>query len=174
MIGLFLAVLIIILLILFVLKIIFDHTDFQTWLNILIITVILFTVVLSIYIILSKVNVNKTPVKTPVAKEETLKEKKNTKPAAIKQEKDIAEMSDEELSIMIAEKYLTLKTDYEKQHEGEDGTEYAQKQIMEEYGLTEEEWADLYEKFVQNGYLDKAAQNLDLGTDYLIKTDNKK
>ena len=114
MIGLFLAVLLIILLILFVLKLIFDHTDFQTWLNILIVTVILFTVVLSIYIILSKVNVKTDkPAKTQITKEETL-EKKSKKPEA-KPQKDVAEMSDEELSIMIAEKYLTLKTDYEKQ-----------------------------------------------------------
>ena len=45
---------------------------------------------------------------------------------------------------------------------------------MEEFGLAEEEWDALYQKFVQNGYLDKAAQNLNLGIDYLIKTDNKK
>ncbi|MBO7605711.1 MAG: hypothetical protein J6S61_04535 [Elusimicrobiaceae bacterium] len=168
MIGLFLAILLIILLILFVLKIIFDHTDFQTWLNILIVTVILFTVVLSVYIILSKVNTTSKPVKTKVTKEETL-EKKSKKPEA-KPQKDVSEMSDEELSIMIAEKYLTLKTDYEKQHKGEDSVEYAKQQIMDEYGLTEEEWEALYNKFVQNGYLDKAAQNLNLGTDYLIKT----
>jgi len=168
MIGLFLAVLLIILLILFVLKLIFDHTDFQTWLNILIVTVILFTVVLSIYIILSKVNTTSKPAKAQVTKEETL-EKKSKKPEA-KPQKDVSEMSDEELSIMIAEKYLTLKTDYEKQHEDEDGAAYAKQQIMDEYGLTEEEWDALYDKFVQNGYLDKAAQNLNLGTDYLIKT----
>lgn len=168
MIGLFLAVLLIILLILFVLKIIFDHTDFQTWLNILIVTVILFTVVLSIYIILSKVHTTTAPVKTQITKEETL-EKKSKKPTATPQ-KDVSEMSDEELSIMLAEKYLTFKTDYEKQHEGEDGTDYAKQQIMEEYGLTEQEWNALYEKFVQNGYLDKAAQNLNLDIDYLIKT----
>ena len=167
MIGLFLAVLLIILLILFVLKIIFDHTDFQTWLNILIITVILFTVILSVYILLRKVNVT-TSSKAQVTKEETL-DRKYKKPQAIPQ-KDISEMTDEELSIMIAEKYLTLKTDYEKQHEGEDGADYAKQQLMDEYDLTEEEWDALYDKFVQNGYLDKAAQNLNLGIDYLIKT----
>ncbi|MBO4707301.1 MAG: hypothetical protein J5594_01920 [Elusimicrobiaceae bacterium] len=168
MIGLFLAVLLIILLILFVLRIIYNHTDFQTWLNILIVTVILFTVVLSIYIILSKVNTTNTPVKTQITKEESL-DKKSKKPTAVKTQKDVSEMSDEELSIMIAEKYLTLKTDYEKQHNGEDGTDYAKQQIMKEYDLTEEEWNALYEKFVQNGYLDKAAQNLNLDINYLIK-----
>lgn len=169
MIGLFLAVLLIILLILFVLKIIFEHTDFQTWLNILIVTVILFTVVLSIYIILSKVRATTHPVKSQVTREETL-DKKSKKPAAIKPQKDISEMSDEELSVMLAEKYLTYKTDYEKEHEGEDGADFAKQKMMEEYGLTEEEWDALYEKFVQNGYLDQAAQNLNLGIDYLIKT----
>ena len=173
MIGLFLAVLLIIFLILFVLRIIFDHTDFQTWLNILIVTVILFTVILSIYIILSKVHTANTPAKSKVTKEETL-EKPSTKPAAIKPKKDVSEMSDEELSLMLAEKYLTLKTEYEKEHEGEDGADYAKKQIMEEYDLTEEQWEALYDTFVQDGYLDKAAQNLNLGVDYLIKTDNKK
>ena len=171
MIGLFLAVLLIIFLILFVLKIISEHTDFQTWLNILIITVILFTVILSIYILLRKVNITTSP-KAQVTKEETL-DKKSKKPQAIPQ-KDVSEMTDEELSIMIAEKYLTLKTDYEKQHEGEDGADYAKQQIIDEYELSEEEWEALYQKFVQEGYLDKAAQNLNLGIDYLIKTDNKK
>ncbi len=172
MIGLFLAILLIILLILFVLKIIFEHTDFQTWLNILIITVILFTVILSIYILLRKVNVVGTPSKAQVTKEETL-DKKSTKPTA-RPQKDISEMTDEEISLMLAEKYLTYKIDYEKQHNGEEGADYAKQKIMEEYDLTEEEWNALYEKFVQEGYLDKAAQNLDLGIDYLIKTDNKK
>ena len=168
MMGLFLAILVIILLILFVLKIIFEHTDFQTWLNILIVTIILFTVILSIYIVLSKVRTAGTPAKTQVTKEETL-DRKSTKPQAIPQ-KDVAEMSDEELSVMLAEKYLTLKTDYEKQHEGEDGADYAKQQIMNEYDLLEEEWEALYDKFVQNGYLDKAAKNLNLDIDYLIKT----
>lgn len=171
MIGLFLAILLIILLILFVLKIIFEHTDFQTWLNILIITIILFTVILSIYILLRKANVIESPSKAQVTKEETL-EKKSSKPKAHPQ-KDISEMSDEELSSLLSEEYLTYKTDYEKQHEGEDGTDYARQQIMEKYGLTEEEWDELYKKFVQEGYLDKAAQKLNLGIDYLIKTDNK-
>lgn len=167
MIGLFLAVLLIILLILFVLRIIFNHTDFQTWLNILIITVILFTVILSVYILLRKVNITTSP-KTQVTKEETL-DKKSKKPEA-KPQKDVSEMTDEELAIMIAEKYLTLKIDYEKQHEGEDGADYAKQQIIDEYGLTEEEWDALYDRFVQNGYLDTAAQNLNLDIDYLIKT----
>ena len=173
MMGLFLAILIIILLILFVLKIIFDYTDLQTWLNILIITVILFTVILSIYIILSKVNTTNTQTKPQVTKEETL-EKKSTKPAAIKPQKDVSEMTDDELSLMLAEKYLTLKTEYEKEHEGENGADYARQQIIDEYGLTEEEWDALYERLVQNGYMDKAAKNLDLGIDFLIKTDNQK
>lgn len=173
MIGLFLAILLIILLILFVLKIIFNHTDLQTWLNILIITVILFTVILSIYIVLSKVNTDNKNTKPQVTKEETL-DKKSTKPAAIKPQKDVAEMTDDELSLMLAEKYLTLKTEYEKEHEGEDGADYARQQIIDEYGLTEEEWDALYEKLVQNGYIEKAAKNLNLGIDYLIKTDNKK
>ena len=173
MMGLFLAILIIILLILFVLKIIFDYTDLQTWLNILIITVILFTVILSIYIILSKVNTTNTQTKPQVTKEETL-DKKSTKPAAIKPQKDVSEMTDDELSLMLAEKYLTLKTEYEKEHEGENGADYARQQIIDEYGLTEEEWDALYERLVQNGYMDKAAKNLDLGIDFLIKTDNQK
>ena len=173
MMGLFLAILIIILLILFVLKIIFDYTDLQTWLNILIITVILFTVILSIYIILSKVNTTNTQTKPQVTKEETL-DKKSTKPAAIKPQKDVSEMTDDELSLMLAEKYLTLKTEYEKDHEGENGADYARQQIIDEYGLTEEEWDALYERLVQNGYMDKAAKNLDLGIDFLIKTDNQK
>ena len=88
--------------------------------------------------------------------------------------KDISSTSDEELSALLSEEYLTYKVDYEKQHEGEDGTDYARQRIMEEYGLTEEEWEALYQKFVQEGYLDRAAQKLDLGIDYLIKTDHQK
>lgn len=168
MIGLIIGIILIIALILFVLKIILDHTDFQTWVNILIITIILFTVILSIYIIWSKVNVIDQPSKTPIKTEQTKDDQ--TKPEKHETtEKDISEMSDEELSIMIAEKYLTLKVDYEKQHEGENGADYAKQQIMNEYGLTEEEWNALYDRFVQKGYLDKAAQNLNLGVDYLIK-----
>ena len=69
---------------------------------------------------------------------------------------------------------VTYKVDYEKQHEGEDGTDYARQRIMEQYGLSEEEWEALYQKFVQEGYLDRAAQKLDLGINYLIKTDHQK
>ena len=163
MIGLIIAVILILFLILYVLKSIFNDTDFQTWLNILIITVILFTVILSIYIILNRVKATDNPTAPKIKTEQSVEEKPT-------EEKSVEEMSDDELSLTLAKEYLTLKADYEKQHVDEDGTPYAETKMMDEYGLTKEEWHALYEKFAQNGYLDRAAKELNMNVDYLIKT----
>ena len=171
MIGLFLAVVVILIIIIYVLKSIFEETDYQTWLNIALVTIILLTVILSIFMILNRTNNTSKQTNTPPAKQEQTaepKQQKQQKPQ--KQQKSMEEMTDEELSVIISENYLTLKKDYESKNNGKDGSEYAANKIIEAYGLTKEEWDDFYKKAVQNGYLKQAEENLkNKSTDYLIK-----
>ena len=179
MMGLIVTVIIVLAILIYVLKNIFEQTDYQTWLNIALITIILLTIVLSIFMILNKANNDASKQnRTPAAQEQTLKENKpkatkntkdNSQDIEITPQKEISEMSDEELYIVIAENYLTLKADYEKQNKGADGGTYAANKIIEEYGLTQEEWDDFYKKSVENGYFKKAEANLKKQTDYLIK-----
>ncbi len=181
MMGSVIGVILVIAILFYVLKTLLNETDYQSWLNILLVTVILFTVVLSIFMILNKVGNTNGQNKTSITKEQKLQEKQpNTENTANKEilkqkdignQKEISEMSDEELSIVIAENYLTLKREYEQQNNGADGSAYAANQIIEEYSLTQEEWDDFYKKAQQNGYFKKAADNLlNKGPDYLIKS----
>lgn len=174
MIGLIIAVIIILIIVVYVLKSIFEETDYQTWLNIALVTVILFTIILSIYMILNRASDESKRPNPPAAKQEQQIEEqdKNNIEGPKEQAKDEAkpekqnkpvsteEMTDEELSISIAENFLTLKKSYEALNDGKDGGIYAANKIIQEYDLTKDEWDDFYKKAVQNGYFKQAENNL--------------
>ena len=172
MIGLIIAVIIILVIVIYVLKSIFEETDYQTWLNIALVTVILLTIILSIYMILNRANGDSKKQNIPPAKQEQQIEEQDNYKEEIEEAKNnneqqqpqkqtsTKEMTDEELSISIAESFLTLKQNYEALNDGKDGSVYAANKIIEDYDLTKAEWDDFYKKAVQNGYLKQAEQNL--------------
>lgn len=180
MIGLVITIILVLMIVIYVLKSIFEETDYQTWLNIALVTVILLTVILSIFMILNKAGDSSKKQNTPPAKQEQKIEENENEPKQTKEQeagtlptptenKSTEEMSDEELSIVISENFLKLKNNYEKLNPGKDGSIYAANKIIQEYDLTKDEWDDFYKKSVQNGYLKQAEENLKKQTDYLIK-----
>lgn len=158
MIGLIIAIVIIIIIVIYVLKSIFEETDYQTWLNMALVTVILLTIILSIFMILNRASGDSKKQNTTPAKQEQKIEQKETAPKPTT-DKPTEEMTDEELSISIAENFLTLKQSYEALQR-KDGNIYAANKIIQEYDLTKEEWDDFYKKALQNGYLKQAEKNL--------------
>ena len=165
MMGLFVTAVVVLVILVYVFKSIFEETDYQTWLNIALVSIILLTVVLSIFMILNKANERPSkPAVPPIKQEQPAPEKQ-------KQESATEELSDEDLSVIIAENYLNIKNEYEASNNGEDGSTYAANKIIEEYDLTQEEWDDFYKKSVKNGYFKKAEENLKKKSpNYLIKT----
>ena len=170
MMGLFVTAILILVILIYVFKSILDDTDYQTWLNIALITIILLTVVLSIFMILNKASNTPKDKITPPAKQEQKAAETPATSSTPQQYVDPAEMSDDDLSVIIAENYLNLKNNYEAFNNGKDGSKYAADKIIEEYGLTQEEWDDFYKKAVEKGHLKKAEENLKKqNVDYLIK-----
>lgn len=178
MMGSIVAVILILAILIYLIKNLLKETDYQTWLNILLVTVIMLTVIMSIFMLLNKTNTStntdsnkgKTAVvqnqntekEKPSAIEVINNEEKKDEQEIVQQEqKEISEMTDDELSLMIAENYLTLKNEYESRYPGKNGANYASNKIIEEYGLTNEEWQDLYNnRLLKRGFLKQAEQNL--------------
>jgi len=172
MIGSIVATIIIVAIVIYLIKSLIKETNYQTWLNILLVTVIMLTVIMSIFMLLNKTNNNgnNQTQKTQAVQEQNTKSAQKTSPENVVEiegstplqegDKDIAEMNDDELSLLIAENYLVLKNSYEKLNKGKDGSAYAKNKIIEEYELTQQEWNDLYNRLAQQGYLKRAAQNL--------------
>lgn len=164
MISLIVTAIIILLIVMYVFKSILEETDYQTWLNIALVTIILLTVVLSIFMILNKASDTSTGNKTaPIKQEQQVQDK-------TAQKQNPEEISDDDLYVIIAENYLTLKRDYEAANKGIDGSTYAANEIIKEYDLTQEEWDDFYKKAIEKGHFKKAEENLKKqNVDYLIK-----
>jgi len=169
MIGLIIAIVIVLLIIVYVLKSIFEQTDYQTWLNIALVTVILLTIILSIYMILNKVSSDSKKQNTPAVRQEQPIEEQETNKELLKGEEKPVEkakpastedMTDEELSIAIAEDFLKLKKSYEDLNDGQDGSIYAANKIIQDYDLNKSEWDDFYRKAITNGYFEQAEKNL--------------
>lgn len=173
MIGSIVATIIIVAIVIYLIKSLIKETNYQTWLNILLVTVIMLTVIMSIFMLLNKTNNNgnnQTRKTQALQEQKTKSAPKNPQenvvevvgdiPPLQEGDKDIAEMNDDELSLLIAENYLILKNSYEKLNNGKDGSAYAKNKIIEEYELTQQEWNDLYNRLSQQGYLKRAAQNL--------------
>ena len=179
MMGSFVATILIIAIILYIIKSLIKETDYQTWLNILLVTVILLTIIMSIFMLLNKTDnsanntrknqaVQEQPLSNQKAKPENRVEVEGQQLAS--EEQQISEMSDDELSLLIAENYLTLKNSQEKLNPGIKGDTYAKNKIIQEYDLTEQEWNDLYNRLEQQGYFERAAKRLKRDNDYLIKS----
>ncbi|MCR5505101.1 MAG: hypothetical protein K6E94_06110 [Elusimicrobiaceae bacterium] len=186
MMGSILALILIAAIIFFIIKSLIKETDYQTWLNILLVTIILLTVIMSIFMLLNKTGGNNSnPSQTNQSvQEQSVNNQKNTsrrntpentvevegQQPSQEVEQQIAEMSDDELSLLIAENYLALKNSYENLNKGKNGADYARNKIIQEYELTDQEWNELYNRLDKQGYLKQAAQNLKKDNDYLIKS----
>ncbi len=159
--GVFIAVIIILVLVLYALKDLLAEKDFASWINIALTSLVLFTVILSIFMILNKgEKTNNTP------------SGENNKPAAeAAQEKPAEEKSDEEVMLEIAEEYTLIENDYRKSNpSAKDYEEVASKYIKQKYGFTDDEWNSFMQHAKESGLFEKARKKIsgDSDIDYLI------
>ena len=125
-------------------------------------SLVLFTVILSIFMILNKGG-NTPSAATP-----------QSKPAAeqvSEEEKPIEEKSDEEVMLEIAEEYTLIEDDYRKRNpEATDYEEVSSNYIKQKYGFTDDEWSNFMTHAKESGLFDQARQKIkgDNDLDYLI------
>lgn len=159
--GVFIAVIIILVLVLYAVKDLLAEKDFASWINIALTSLVLFTVILSIFMILNKGE-----------KTNNTTSGENNKPAAeAVQEKPVEEKSDEEVMLEIAEEYTLIENDYRKSNpDAEDYEEVASKYIKQKYGFTDEEWSSFMQHAKESGLFEKARKKIsgDSDIDYLI------
>lgn len=159
--GVFIAVIIILVLLLYAVKDLLAEKDFASWINIALTSLVLFTVILSIFMILNKGE-----------KTNNTTSGENNKPAAESvQEKPVEEKSDEEVMLEIAEEYTLIENDYRKSNpSAEDYEEVASKYIKQKYGFTDEEWSSFMHHAKESGLFEKARKKIsgDSDIDYLI------
>lgn len=160
--GVFIAVIIILVLVLYAVKDLLAEKDFASWINIALTSLVLFTVILSIFMILNKGE------KTNRSQSE-----QNGKPAAeaASEEKPVEEKSDEEVMLEIAEEYTLIENDYKNSNpDAKDYEEVASTYIKQKYGFTDEEWDSFMQHARENGLFDKARQKVkgDGDINYLI------
>lgn len=169
--GVFIAVIIILVLILYAMKDLLAEKDFSSWINIALTALVLFTVILSIFMIL-----NKNDRISAVSNTQGSPGQNNAPAAEQRQapedEKPIEEKSDEEIMLEIAEEYTLIEDDYIKRNpEAADYEEVSSNYIKQKYGFTDEEWDNFMVHAKDTGLFDKARQKRkgDDGLDYLIK-----
>ena len=160
--GVFIAVIIILVLVLYAVKDLLGEKDMSFWINTALTSLVLFTVILSIFMILNKGG-NTPSAATP-----------QSKPAAeqvSEEEKPIEEKSDEEVMLEIAEEYTLIEDDYRKRNpEATDYEEVSSNYIKQKYGFTDDEWSNFMTHAKESGLFDQARQKIkgDNDLDYLI------
>ena len=168
--GVFIAVIIILVLILYAIKDLLAEKDLSLWINIALTALVLFTVILSIFMILHKGTRENLPGEgydknKPAATETADKNKQNSAPAPEQ------EQSDEEVLLEIAEEYVLIEDDYQKRNpEATDAGEVASNYIKQKYQFTDEEWDNFMKQAEEKQLFDKARQKIkaDKDINYLI------
>lgn len=150
--GVFIAVIIILVLVLYAVKDLLGEKDMSFWINTALTSLVLFTVILSIFIILNKGD------KGPSVAVIQNKPAEERLPEA---EKPIEEKSDEEVMLEIAVEYTLIEDDYKKRNpEAADYEEVSSNYIKQKYGFTDDEWSNFMIHAKESGLLDQARQKI--------------
>ncbi|MDR1683842.1 MAG: hypothetical protein LBR90_00065 [Elusimicrobiota bacterium] len=135
--GTLVAVIIIVSLIFFALKDLLDNHDFSAWTSTALTALILFTVILSVYMIMGNPLKPKEARPAPETQEDLAR--REEMPSYI----DPLVMSDEQAQKAMAAEYATIKSDYAKnnpQATGQEAHDFTSEYMINKYGLTNDEW----------------------------------
>ncbi len=149
--GVFIAVIIILVLMLYAVKDLLAEKDFSSWINIALTSLILFTVILSIFMILNKGDgvSNQNGSKSKPAAEE------------VQGEEPAEEASEEEIVLDIAEEYILIEKDYKARNpEATDSAEVATNYIKQKYNFTNAEWEEFMSYANANDSFTKAQKKI--------------
>ena len=167
-----LAAIIIILLIIYAAYPFLTNKEFHGWANIALTALILFTVIVTLFVILGHQKGNRisfksipsmaeeaaskekaAPQKTPLQIEDE-EEQENTATAK-EEQKPAEEMSDEEALMEITKEYLQAEEAFKAQGHS-DYQQRAAQQIIDKYDFTKEDWQTFLEDAARNDLFNKA------------------
>jgi len=135
-------------LIFYALKDLLADRDFSAWTNIALTSLILFTVILSIFMIMHK----------PAGYKEAAKPGETTlaAPAALQTPEEIA-AEEQRAKEVVTDEYILIEQDCKANAKGiDDCAQLAAKVIIDKYKLTQEEWEDYFREATETGLFDKA------------------
>lgn len=147
--GTLIAAIIIIALIFYALKDLLMDKDFSAWTNIALTALILFTVILSIFMILHKPS---TIEKQPVAAQEEVQPQPES-PATPPEE-----MTEEQVKEAIAEEYVAVEADCKKNTPKEDCAKAASDFLIRKYKFTDYEWTHYLQEAADQKLFQKARE----------------
>jgi hypothetical protein len=165
--GIFLAVIVIVALIFYAAKELLVEKDFPAWTNIALTALILFTVILSIYMILRK------PYDANVPKDTAVTTEAAPTSSTLKTPMPEAEMTDDDIMLAIAEEYLIAQDQYKAEYpSATDSEEVATKYIINKYEFTPEDWQTFLSGAANNDSFNNARARITGQGDvnYLIPT----
>jgi len=183
MLGPILAAIIIIILIIYAAFPFLETKGFKGWANIALTSLILFTVIVTLFVVLGhRKGQNITFKSIPAIAEETAtrqealeqKQQKQEQPAktqenqeevkeeetsASQQEVDYEDISEEEVALLIAKEYLEAEEYYKNQGDS-DYQQKAAQQIIDKYELTEEDWQTFLENAAKYDSFNQAKKEM--------------
>jgi hypothetical protein len=161
------AAIIIILLIIYAAYPFLSNKDFHGWANIVLTALILFTVIITLFVILGNRKGDKISFKTiPQIQEETrTKETEEPQPSVVKQEPsktpedDLENITEEEALMVITKEYVQAEEAFKAQGDS-DYQQKAAQQIIDRYKFTPEEWQSFLEEAARYDLFNKAKEEM--------------
>jgi hypothetical protein len=146
--GIFISVVIIVALIFYASKELLFEKDLPAWTNIALTALILFTVILSIFMLLHK-PYDPDAQKKPSAQESAIPQPAEPEP----------KMSDEEIMLAIAQEYMAAEEQYRLLNpNATDSEKIAKDYIINKYEFTETEWETFLQDAQKNRLFEKARE----------------
>lgn len=159
--GLYIAIFIIVALIVYSLKDVLSNADMPAWTNMVITALILFTVILSIFLILHRRAMSEDKTIVRPKQEQAQTENKEAQEAAPAPEQDPAALApDQDSKLLLAEEYLIMEDYYKRNFPKLNSYDSAANYIMQKYSLTQEDWSHFLDEAAQNEYFKKAKEKM--------------
>ena len=164
-----LAAIIIILLIIYAAYPLLSNKDFHGWANIALTALILFTVIVTLFVILGNrkgqhislkpiPSIQETTTKEEDNNKQTVKQEEQGNPTPIQEDKE-EEMTEEDALLAITREYLEAEEAFKAQGD-KDYQQKAAQQIIDRYDFTEEDWQNFLEDAAKYDLFNKVKEEM--------------
>ncbi len=165
--GLYIAIIIIAVLIVYSLKDVFSSADAPAWSNMVITGLILFTVILSIFLILhyrALPSGEDKNVKTKQEQTETEKETPEENAAAQPAAAEEISPEHQEAAVAVAQEYIIMEDYYKRNSPELNSYDKAAEYIMKKYDFSQEDWSQFLDHASKYELFKKAKEKMDSET----------
>ncbi len=164
--GLYVAIIVIIILIVYSLKDVFSNADVPAWSNMVITGLILFTVILSIFLILhyrSSMGEDKN-IKAKQEQTETEKNPPEENTSATPAVTEELSPEHQEAAIAVAQEYIIMEDYYKRNSPELNSYDKAAEYIMKKYDFSQEDWSQFLDHASKYDLFKKAKEKMDAET----------